>query len=562
MKTLLKNGKVINVFTGEIEVADVLIDNGIIVGVGDYGNEPADVIEDVLGKYVCPGFIDGHLHIESTMLTPAELAKVILPRGTTAIVTDPHEMANVCGVDGIKYMIQKSEGIPLKVYVNLPSCVPATKFDESGAVLKAKDLKPLYEYDRVLGLAEMMNYPGVLAGDNDVLDKLLDAVAAGKVIDGHAPTLSGKALDVYVSKGVETDHECSNIEEAKEKIRKGQWVMIRQGTAARNLASLIDLFEEPFCRRCVLVTDDRHPADIISDGDIDNIIRLAVKAGKSAITGIQMATIWAAQCFGLKRTGAVAPGYKADLLVLSDLDGVCVKDVFVDGTKVVSDGSVCQIVSPKADKRIEKKVLNTFNLKKAEERDFILQPKTKKCRVIELVEGELLTNEKILDINWDKNNGVDLDRDIVKLAVLERHKNTAHKGLGFIKGIGLKEGAMASSVSHDSHNVICIGVNERDMAIAVNRVREFGGNVVVKNGEVIAEMHLPIAGLISDKGAYKVAEENERVRNAVYELGVPKTVEPFMNMAFVSLSVIPSLKMTTLGLVDVNEQKIKSLYVE
>lgn len=562
MKTLLKNGKVINVFTGEIENADVLIDNGTIVGVGDYGNEPADVIEDVLGKYVCPGFIDGHLHIESTMLTPAELAKVILPRGTTAIVTDPHEMANVCGVDGIKYMIQKSEGIPLKVYVNLPSCVPATKFDESGAVLKAKDLKPLYEYDRVLGLAEMMNYPGVLAGDKDVLDKLLDAVAAGKVIDGHAPTLSGKALDVYVSKGVETDHECSNIEEAKEKIRKGQWVMIRQGTAARNLASLIDLFEEPFCRRCVLVTDDRHPADIISDGDIDNIIRLAVKAGKSAITGIQMATVWAAQCFGLKRTGAVAPGYKADLLVLNDLETVDVKDVYSDGKKVVEDKKVCEVLSPKADKRIEKKVLNTFNLKKAEERDFILQPKTKKCRVIELVEGELLTNEKILDINWDKNNGVDLDRDIVKLAVLERHKNTAHKGLGFIKGIGLKEGAMASSVSHDSHNVICIGVNERDMAIAVNRVREFGGNVVVKNGEIIAEMHLPIAGLISDKGAYKVAEENERVRNAVYELGVPKTVEPFMNMAFVSLSVIPSLKMTTLGLVDVNEQKIKPLYVE
>lgn len=562
MKTLLKNGKVINVFTGEIEVADVLIDKDVIVGVGDYSGESADIIEDVSNKYVCPGFIDGHLHIESTMLTPAELAKAILPHGTTAIVTDPHEMANVCGKDGIKYMIQKSEGLPLKVFVNLPSCVPSTKFDESGAVLLAKDLKPLYGLDRVLGLAEMMNYPGVLAKDKDVLDKLTDAVNGGKVIDGHAPMLSGKALDAYIAKGVQTDHECSNIEEAKEKIKKGQWVMIRQGTAARNLASLIDLFDEPYCSRCVLVTDDRHPADIISDGDIDNIIRLAVKAGKSAITGIQMATLWAAQCFGLKRMGAIAPSYKADLLILSDLDTVAVQDVFVDGKKVVANKKVCEIFSPKAEEEIEKKVRNTFNLKKAEAQDFVLQPKAKKCRVIELVEGELLTNEKILEINWDKNNGVDLDRDIVKLAVIERHKNTSHKGLGFIKGIGLKQGAMASSVSHDSHNIICIGVNENDMAIAVNRVREFGGNVVVKNGEVIAEMHLPVAGLISDKGVYQVAEENEKVRNAVYELGVPKTVEPFMNMAFVSLSVIPSLKMTTLGLVDVNEQKLKPLYVE
>lgn len=562
MKTLLKNANVINVFTGEIELLDVLIDGEIIVGVGDYSNANVDVVKDLNGKYVCPGFIDGHLHIESTFLTPCELAKAILPCGTTLIVTDPHEMANVCGADGIKYMIEKSKDLPLKVYFNLPSCVPATPFDESGAILKAKDLKPLYNLDRVLGLAEMMNYPGVVNGDKDVLDKLSFAYENGKVIDGHAPMLSGRDLDSYVSKGVKTDHECSNLEEAKEKIRKGQWIMLRQGTAARNLEGLLGLFDEPYCRRTILVTDDRHPTDFINEGHIDNIIRLAKKKGKSVITAIQMATIRSAECFDLKNIGAIAPSYKADILVLDDFDSISVSDVYVDGKLVVENKKVLPFDKPKASKKLEKKVLKTFNLKPLKEEDFYISPKGNKCRVIGLIKGELLTDEIIEEINFERANGIDLDKDIVKLAVIERHKNTGHKGVGFIKGVGIKSGAMASSVSHDSHNIICIGTNEKDMAIASNRVREKGGNVVVLDGKVIAEMSLPIAGLISEKDVKTVAYENEVVRTAVHKLGVPKEVEPFMNMAFVSLSVIPSIKMTTRGLIDVNTQQLKSLFVE
>ena len=561
MKTLIKNGKIINVFTGEIEEAGVLIEDKKIIGVGDYGDADADVVEDVNGKYICPGFIDGHIHIESTMLTPAELAKMCLPHGTTAIVADPHEIANVCGVDGIKYMLEISEGLPLNVYFNLPSCVPATAFDESGADLTSRELKPLYSHQRVLGLAEMMNYPGVLAGDEQVLSKISDAKARGKIIDGHAPFLSGKALDKYVAAGIQSDHECSTAEEAKEKIRKGQWVMIRQGTAARNLDALLPLFDERYRHRCILVTDDRHPADIKSEGHIDNIVRLAAQKGCSPITAIQMATVQAAQCFGIKYVGAVAPGYRADILVLGDLKSVDVRDVYSSGVKVVDNKDVVDIVAPRADAELERAVYSSFKVAELQADDFYISPASSKCRAIKVLAGELITDEMICDIDWSANNGIDVDRDILKLAVIERHKNTGHKGIGFINGIGLKRGAIASSVSHDSHNVIVIGTNDADMAVAANNIRKNGGNVVVVDGEVVCEMPLTIAGLMTDMSGEDIAEANERVRNAVYDLGVPKTVEPFMNMAFVSLSVIPSLKMTTLGLVDVNKQELVSLYV-
>ncbi len=561
MKILLKNGSVVNVFTGCIENADILIENDRIIGVGDYTEADADSFEDISGKYVCPGFIDGHIHIESTMLTPTELAKICLPCGTTAIMADPHEVANVCGTDGIEYMLQASEGLPLHVYINLPSCVPATPFDESGKVLYAEDLRPFYSNPRVTGLAEMMNYPGVLADDSDVMQKLADAKQNGRVIDGHAPYLSGRALDKYAAAGIQSDHECTNADEAKEKIGKGQWIMIRQGTAARNLEALLPLFAEPYCRRCLLVTDDRHPADIKKEGHIDNVIRLAVKLGVPVITAMQMATIQAAQCFGLRYVGAVAPGYRADILVLDSLDDVSVCDVYTSGKKVVDKGNVIDIQPPSVDKKIMNRIYNSFNLTRPQEEDFYIEPKSQTCRVIELVHGELITNEFAIDIDWSKNNGIDTDRDILKLAVIERHNNTGHKGLGFIRGIGLKRGAIASSVSHDSHNLIVIGTNDRDMAIAANRICSGGGNTVVVDGEVVAEMQLPIAGVMTDKSGDEIAEMNAIVRNSVYELGVPKTVEPFMNMAFVSLPVIPSLKMTTQGLVDVNKQERVSLYI-
>ncbi len=562
MKLLLKNGIVVNVFTGEIESANVLVENERIIGVGDYSDTDADSVEDVTGKYICPGFIDGHIHIESTMLTPTELAKMCLPHGTTAIVADPHEIANVCGVDGIEYMLRASEDLPLHVYFNLPSCVPATPFDESGAILSAADLEPFYTDSRVVGLAEMMNYPGVLFGDVEVAKKIDSAKKHGRIVDGHAPFLSGKDLDRYVAAGIQSDHECSSVEEAIEKIKKGQWLMIRQGTAARNLEALLPLFEVPYKHRCILVTDDRHPADIKKDGHIDNIIRLAVNAGKNAVVAIQMATLQAAECFGLRYVGAVAPGYRADILVLDDLDSIKIRDVYSSGVKVVSNGAVIEITAPTVEERLREKVYNSFDVKELSAKDFHIEEKGTKCRVIEILAGELVTNELICDIDWSKQNGIDTDKDILKLAVIERHHGTGHRGLGFIKGIGLKKGAIASSVSHDSHNLIVIGTNDSDMAIAANSICQSGGNVVVVDGEIVAQMPLPIAGLMTDLSGDEIAAANEKVRSAVYPLGVPENVEPFMNMAFVSLSVIPSIKMTTLGLVDVNKQERISLYID
>lgn len=561
MKRLLMGGTVINVFTGETERADVLMDGARIVGVGSYGADEADVVEDVTGKVICPGLIDGHIHIESTMLTPAELARLCLPHGTTAIVTDPHEMANVCGVDGIRYMLEATEGLPMHIYVMLPSCVPATPFDESGAELYAEDIRPLYAHPRVLGLAEMMNYPGVVCGDSAVYAKIEDALAHGKVVDGHAPFLSGKALDTYVAAGIGSDHECSTAEEAIEKIRKGQYVMIREGTAARNLEALLPLFDEAYRHRCLLVTDDRHPADIMRDGHIDHIIRLAVKHGQSAIAAIRMATIQAATYFGLPRVGAVAPGYRADVLVLDDLDTFAVRDVYTAGEKIVSDGVTADFEAPVVSEALQEVACHSFHVDMLTEKDFHLEEKSEHCRAIEIIPGQLLTRERVLRVDWSKNNGVDVEQDVLKLAVIERHKNTGHIGLGFICGVGIKNGAIASSVSHDSHNLIVIGSSESDMALAANHVRTHGGNVVVSDGRIIAEMALPIAGLMTDRSGAEIAQSNERVRRAVYELGVPQNIEPFMNMAFVSLPVIPSLKMTTQGLFDVDGQKRVSLYV-
>lgn len=554
-KLLLSGGTVINVFTGELEKANVLIYDTHIVGVGDYTAEDADIVEDVTGKLICPGFVDGHIHIESTMLTPAELTRVCLPHGTTAIVADPHEIANVCGKAGISYMLEMSEGLPMTVYIMLPSCVPATPFDESGAVLTADDLRPFYANRRVLGLAEMMNYVGVVAGDPDVMEKITDAHAHRRVVDGHAPLLSGRSLDKYLLAGIRSDHECSSPEEAKERIRKGQWVMIRQGTAARNLTGLLPLFDEPFSHRCLLVTDDKHPADLIADGHIDSIIRAAGKAGKSVITAIQMATIRAAHCFELQNVGAVAPGYKADLLILDDLDTVAVRDVYCAGKKTVENGKILPFAEPVAKDENRKTVLNSFFIDPLTKDDFRISESGSKCRVIRIMPGQLLTDEWITEVDRDRDDGIDVARDILKLAVVERHMHTGHKGIGYINGIGLKKGAIASSVSHDSHNLIVIGTNDADMVVAANRILSMGGgNVVAADGKVIAEMPLPVAGLMTTAPAAEIAEQNRRVRQAVHALGAPETVEPFMNMAFVSLSVIPSLKMTTQGLVDVNTQ--------
>ena len=561
MKTLLKNGTVLNVFTDSYQKADVLIEDDKIIGVGNYNEADADVTVDLSGKYICPGFIDGHIHIESTMLTPAELAKICLPHGTTAIVADPHEIANVCGITGIKYMLAASKNLPLKIYFNLPSCVPASPFDESSTTLFAKDLKPLYRDPNVLGLAEMMNFPGVIAKDEEIMQKISDAHSFNKIVDGHAPLLKGNELDSYISAGIQSDHECSQLDEAIEKLSKGQWIMIRQGTAAKNLNELLPLFSEPYSRRCLLVTDDIHPADINNNGEIDNIIRLAIKNGVSAITAIRMATIQAAQCFGLKRQGAIAPGYTADIIVLNNIENIEICDVYTNGKLAVKNGVTLPFKKPRINSCLTKSVYESFHLNKISIKDFYIKPSEKPCRIIKIIPEQITTEELIEKIDWSKNNGIDIERDILKLAVLERHNNTGHKGVGFINGIGLKKGAIASSVSHDSHNIIVIGTNDEDMVIAANRIRENGGNVVVVDGEIIAEMPLRIAGLMSEYSSDIVVEQNASVRRAVHSLGIKEGIEPFMNMAFVSLSVIPALKMTTQGLLDVNAWKLVPLEI-
>lgn len=564
MKTLLKGGTVVNVFTDELQKANVLIDGEKIAGVGDYSEEDADFVRDVSGKYICPGFIDGHIHIESTMMLPAEFARAAVLHGTSAVVADPHEIANVCGGDGIEFMLEASEGLPLDVYIMVPSCVPATSFDESGAELSAADIEPFYRHARVLGLAEMMNYVGVVSGDKGVMDKINSANAKGKVINGHAPLLSGRDLDKYIAAGIRDDHECSSADEARERIRKGQRVMIRNGTAARNLSGLLPLFDEPWNRRCLLVTDDKHAADLIANGHIDDIIRLAVKAGKSAVTGIRMATLQAAESFGLKNEGAIAPGYSANIVLLDDLDSVAVSTVYHLGKEVVSEGRLAEFTSPAVSTALKERVLNSFNLAPLCEKDFhITASGNRKCRVINLVKDQLITEEALLDVDFGKNNGIDTEKDILKLAVIERHKNTGHIGLGFIHGIGLKEGAIAASVSHDSHNLIVIGTSEREMAFAANRVRELGGGMAaVKNGEVLSEMPLPYAGLMTDASVSEVARQNEAVRKSVHTLGVPEDIEPFMTMAFVSLPVIPKIKMTTHGLFSSDKWAIVPLFAD
>ncbi len=557
MKTLFKNGKIVNVFTNELILEDVLIENGKIVGVGDYKNENADEVIDVSGKIICPGFIDGHIHIESTMLIPSEFARAAAVHGTTAVVADPHEIANVCGVNGINYMLEASEGLPISVYIMVPSCVPATPFDESGAVLLADDIKHFYNHERVLGLGEVMSYPAVIADVQDVLDKISDAKARGLCINGHAPLLSGKELDKYISAGIYDDHECSSLEEAYERIRKGQRVMVRQGTAARNLEDLIDLFDEPWADRCLLVTDDKHPRDLIENGHIDDIIRQAVKLGKSPITAIKMATIVAAEHFGLKNIGAVAPGYMADLIILNDLDSLFIEKVYKGGELVAENGKTFSFKMPAVSPVLQDIVSKSFHIKQIESNDLHINAKGKKeCRIIGTVKNQLLTEELRLVLDFDKNNGIDIERDIIKLAVCERHSDTGHKGIGFIKGLGLKSGAIASSVSHDSHNLIIVGTNDEDMVAAGNRIIEIGGgSVVVNNGKVVAEMQLSVAGLMTTVSAEVAALQNEEVRKSVHDLGVPEGCEPFMTMAFVSLPVIPHIKMTTTGLVCVDKQE-------
>ena len=551
---VLKGASVLNVFTEQLEHKDVAICDGYIAGLGRYeGKEEVDVS----GKIIVPGFMDGHMHLESTLLTPAQFERCSLPRGTTAVMADPHEIANVAGTRGIDYIMKLAKPLDMHIYFNLPSCVPASPLEESGAVLEAEDLKPYYQHKKVLGLAEVMNSVGVTEGDEKLLQKLSDAESFDGIIDGHAPFLGGKDLNAYTAAGIRSDHECTNAQEAIEKIAVGQWIMIREGTAAKNLDALLPICKPPYCYRAMFCTDDRHPEDLLREGHMDAIIRKAVDKGVHPAHAVRMCTLNPAEYFGLKGYGAVAPGYHADLLVLSDFIDFSVEQTYIDGKLVAEKGMV--IHDHTADPPDDEKILRSFHMAPVTPDILRFKEIKERQRVIGLKKRELLTDEIIIQPtdHGRENNGIDIDRDILKAAVFERHHNTGHIGIGFINGYGLKRGAIATSVAHDSHNLIAVGCTDEDIAAAAEQVRRMnGGFAVVENGEVIESLSLPIAGLMSPLTAQEADERLNRLKKAARRLGVSDDIDPFMTLGFVSLPVIPILRLNGKGLINVTKQEI------
>ena len=546
---VLKNAKIINVFSHEIIDGDIAVDDGKIIGIGEY---LGDNEIDLKGKYVSPGFIDGHVHMESSMVSPSQFARAIVPRGTTTIITDPHEIANVRGIEGIEYMMDASEDLPLDAYFMIPSCVPATSFENSGAVLKAEDIEKLIDHKRVLGLGELMDYPGVILKDSDVIDKVELAHKYEKIIDGHAPEIKDKELNAYRAAGVLTEHECSTAHEMLERLRLGMYILIRQGSAARNLEELIKGLNRDNMRRCLFCTDDKHPEDILSDGHIDNNVRLAVKNGIDPISAIQMATINAAECYGLKNTGAIAPGFDADLIVLDNLEQLNVLQVFKRGKLVAEDKKPLFDV-----KNIDTtNVTDTINISSIQEKDFKIKIKSDMVNVIKLQPHSLVTQKVTRQVKVS-NNEFEYDKveDILKLAVIERHKKTGNIGLGLVEGFELRGGAIASTVAHDSHNIIVIGDNDKDMLAAVEEVTRVGGGITVcSDGKVLETLELKIAGLMSEDSMESVNEKLKSMLKIAYEtLNVSTDLDPFMTLSFLALPVIPEIKLTDMGLFDVTQ---------
>lgn len=542
---VLKNAKYLNVFSNEFLCGDIAVANGLIAGVGKYDGKTEI---DVSGKLVFPGFIDAHIHLESSMVTPAEFAKAVVAHGTTTVITDPHEITNVMGIDGVEYMIQASQNLPIDVHFMMPSCVPATEIDESGAELDRKDIDLYLDNNKkVLGLAEMMNYVGVINGDKNVLSKIVTSQAHHKKIDGHAPELSGNDLNAYIAAGVYSDHECSTFENALEKLRKGQFIMIREGTAAHNLKALMPLLTQQYYSRCMFATDDKHPSDLLYGGHIDYIVKQALKNGADPIVALKTATHHAARYFLLNNKGAIASGYLADIVVVNNLEDFNVETVFKRG-KLVFDGEVKDFSAPTVDEKLAEKCFDTFHLDSVTPSSFKVDGK---LGLIGLVGGELLTR------NLGTADKIDVENDILKIACIERHKGTNHIGVGYVKGYSLKSGAVATSVAHDSHNIITVGCNDDDIAVAVNAIKDSkGGIAVVENGKIKALLELPIAGLMSDEPLTTVNEKLENAKSSAYELGADKSIDPFMTLSFLSLPVIPSLRITTKGVFDAENWKM------
>ena len=550
---LLRNGRIVNTLTGEIEQGDVVLYGDRIAGVGNYRKAKETI--DLQGRFLAPGLINGHTHIESSMLHPARYAQAVVPRGTLAVVTDLHEIANVCGLEGLKFVMDWAQKLPLDMLFMAPSCVPATNLETSGARISAKEVSEILAYTDVIGLGEMMNFPGVVRGNEEVLQKI--SIAQGRVIDGHAPGLVGKELNAYLSAGILSDHESTTLEEGGEKLRRGMYLMIREGSSEKNLDALLPLVSDTTYKRCFFVVDDRTCSDLLREGDIDAVVRKAVSRGLDPVRAIQMATINAAEYFRLHDRGAIAPGYMANLITINDLAKVEIDMVFYRGKLVAREGKPLFSLPPVAPE-----LTHTVHIKPLTAKSLSLRAKRgnlgeETYPVIEIIPGQIVTRKAAEKVGIV--DGVvmpDIERDILKLVVVERHRASGNIGLGLVKGFGLKKGALASSVAHDSHNIIVVGTNDLDILKAIEEVDSLQGGLVVCAGrKVLASLPLPIAGLLSPEPLEVVVSQHENVEEAAATLGnLPPA--PFSILSFLALPVIPELRLTDLGLVDVAQSKL------
>ena len=549
---LLKNGNVLNVFTGEIIKTDIAIAESRIIGLGPY---EAQHTIDLKGRYVAPGLIDSHVHIESAMVPPPEFARAVVPHGTTTVITDPHEIANVLGLEGIRYMLDMSKRNPLSVYVNAPSCVPSTHMETTGASLEWYNLEPLQREEYVIGLGEVMNFPGVVAGDEHVLNKIRSF--RGMVKDGHCPGLRGKALNAYMNAGISSDHECTTIEEAQEKLRLGMYIFIREATNARDLKSLLPLVTPENSRRICFCTDDRQPADLLDEGHIDFMLRTAIAEGVPPLTAFQMATLSPSEYFHLHDRGAIAPGRRADFMIFSDLQNPVAEMVFRGGKLVARDGTMLPW-----DRKVQPTTLRSSVNVDLHEIDLTIDVEGKQVRIIGTIPNQLITEHIIEDTPQAHGKVIaDPDRDIAKMAVIERHLASGKIGKGLVRGLGLKRGAIASTIAHDHHNIVVIGMDDRSMMTAVRAiVKTRGGMAAVDGDTVLAQLPLPIAGLMSDQPIERVRDHMAALLKSAQQLGTPLH-DPFMAMSFLALPVIPSLRLTDCGLVDVDTFQLISLFV-
>lgn len=546
---VIKNANIVNVFTKEIVKADIAICIGQIVGIGNYSGIKEI---DAQHKYVCPGLIDSHVHIESTMVTPSEFAKAVLPHGTTTIIADPHEIANVCGINGINFMLNESKSLPLNTYFMMPSCVPSTPFENNGADLTVELMEPFLSNDRILGLGEVMDYPSVINGSEEMLRKI--DLFDNKIIDGHSPNLTGKELNAYRAAGIMTNHECSIIEDVIEHLRLGMYVQIREGSAAKNLENIVKgLLENKIeLNRCVFCTDDKHLEDIRKDGHISYNIKKAIACGVDPIEAICMATINTAQCYRLKRLGAIAPGYSADLIILNSIEDFSIDKVLYRGGIVYENEGLNVDISSKIEDR---NVFNTVRIPDININDLKIGLDNKVTTVIGLISNELITKKETSEVKVI-DGAFCPDECFSKVAVIERHKSTKNIGLGIVSNFNIKNGAIASTVAHDSHNLIVIGDNDEDMILAIEELKRVnGGYTVISKGEIVGTLELPIAGLMSDNTANYVENRLKKMIQGAYKLGINNKIDPFITLSFLSLPVIPEIRITDQGLFDVTQFK-------